>query len=49
MYLNKYEHGVNNTTERKFSNCVDNYTVAMKKDSGDYVPSGFENSFMLAT
>ena len=36
-------------TERKFSNCVDNYTVAMKKDSGDYVPSGFENSFMLAS
>ena len=32
-------------TEREFSNFVDCYAVAIKKDSIDYVPSGFENSF----
>ena len=31
--------------EREFSNFVDRYTVAVKKDSRDYVPQGFENSF----
>ena len=28
-------------TEREFGNFVDHYAVAMKKDSSDYVPSGF--------
>ena len=32
-------------TEREFGNFVDCYAVAVKKDSSDYVPSGFENSF----
>ena len=32
-------------TEREFGNFVDHYAVAVKKDSSDYVPSGFENSF----
>ena len=32
-------------TEREFGNFVDCYAVAVKKDSNDYVPSGFENSF----
>ena len=32
-------------TEREFGNFVDHYTIAVKKDSSDYVPSGFENSF----
>ena len=32
-------------TEREFGNFVDCYTVAVMKDSTDYVPSGFENSF----
>ena len=32
-------------TEREFGNFVDCYTVAVKKDSSDYVPSGFKNSF----
>ena len=31
--------------EREFSNFVDRYTVAVKKDSRDYVPSSFESSF----
>ena len=31
--------------EREFSNFVDCYTVAVKKDFSNYVPSGFENSF----
>ena len=32
-------------TKREFSNFVDHYAVAMKKDSSDYAPSGFQNSF----
>ena len=32
-------------TERKFSNVVDCYAVAMRKDSGDNIPSGSESSF----
>ena len=32
-------------TERAFGSFVDRYAVAMKKDSSDYVPSSFENSF----
>ena len=31
--------------EREFSNFVDHYTVAMKNDSSDDVPSRFKNSF----
>ena len=31
--------------EREFGNFVDRYTVAKKKDSSDYILSGFENSF----
>ena len=34
-------------TEREFGNFIDHYTVAMKKDSSGYVPSGFENSFRV--
>ena len=30
-------------TEREFGNFADRYTVAVKKDSSDYVPSEFEN------
>ena len=32
-------------TEREFSNFIDHYAVAVKKDSRAYVPSGFENLF----
>ena len=32
-------------TEREFGNFVDYYAVAVKKDSSDYVPSGFKYSF----
>ena len=32
-------------TEREFNNFVDRCIVAMKKDSIDFVSSGFENSF----
>ena len=32
-------------TEREFGNFINYYAVAVKKDSGGYVPSGFENSF----
>ena len=32
-------------TERAFSNFVHHYAVAVKNDSSDDVPSGFENSF----
>ena len=32
-------------TETEFGNFVDRYTVAVKKDSSDYLPSGFENLF----
>ena len=34
-----------NYTEREFSNFVDHYSVTMRKDSSDFVPSGFENLF----
>ena len=33
------------STEREFGNFVDHHAVAVKKDSSDYVSSGFENSF----
>ena len=32
-------------TEREFGNFVNRYTVAVKKDSSDNVPSGFDSSF----
>ena len=32
-------------TEREFGNFIDLYAVAVKKDSSDCVPSGFENLF----
>ena len=32
-------------TETEFSNVVDRYTIAMRKDSSDNFPSGFESSF----
>ena len=36
-------------TEREFSIFVDHYTVAVKNDSSDDVPSGFENLFRSDT
>ena len=36
---------VKNYLLKEFGNFVNRYAVAMKKDSSDYVPSGFENSF----
>ena len=47
MYVYRFvlHFGKELPTEREFGNFVDRYAVAMKKDSSDYVPSGFENSF----
>ena len=36
-------------TEREFSNFIDCYAMAVKKDSSGYVPSGFETRSEVIT